>query len=205
MFGQCKAALGHLVRNSVTTGDLFLFFGWFRQTDFTNRKLCYKDGAQDIQAFFGWLQVGEVWKVEGEQTTKLQELHPPWAWEHPHFQDRTAGYGTIFVAAKDLKLCGKTTGLPGAGVFSRCTQEAHLTWPYANRRSIWKLPRFFHKEGQARLSYHHNPRRWERQGDDWRLQSAFRGQEFILNLEPLGESDRRNAQNWAEGLIQDHI
>ncbi len=54
-FGQSSAAAGHLGKQGVGEGDLFLFFGWFRRTKVTDGKLkfCPKDldGRHIVYAF----------------------------------------------------------------------------------------------------------------------------------------------------------
>jgi hypothetical protein len=206
LFGQCSRALRHLEKKSVTKDDLFLFFGWFKETDVLHQRIMYKKDADNIQAFFGWLQIGDVWKVGGTKTENLRvpKMYPEWGWAHPHFRGENGkGYGHIFVAANNLAVGGKTTNLPGAGVFRRFTERAQLTWP-KEKRSIWKLPSFFHKKGEDFLSYHKKEERWKYHDNSWQLQSAFRGQEFILDVDKLDLDERKAASDWAFNLIKEH-
>ncbi|MGO9270648.1 MAG: hypothetical protein ACLQOO_10425 [Terriglobia bacterium] len=78
---------------------LFLFFGWFKETNKTEdtpHGYTYVDGAPDIHALFGWLQVEQkIILTEGsgkriqpperarEQREQVQQWMP-WAAEHPH-------------------------------------------------------------------------------------------------------------------------
>ena len=41
-FGQTGASLTELYENGVCVGDLFLFFGWFKETEYKNGKLTFK-------------------------------------------------------------------------------------------------------------------------------------------------------------------
>lgn len=74
LFGQAASALGHLENNGITKGDIFLFFGSFRQTEENNGKLNYVKNAHEIHAIYGYLQVGE----------KYQKVFPKSLQYHPH-------------------------------------------------------------------------------------------------------------------------
>jgi hypothetical protein len=54
MFGQSDAAARHLQKQNVCSGDLFLFFGWFRKVD---ENLKFVTHADDEHVVWGWLQV----------------------------------------------------------------------------------------------------------------------------------------------------
>ena len=62
-FGQVTRDVTHLEDNGVCTGDLFLFFGWFREVARAHvagiLKWQYVRGAPDLHVIFGWLQVGD--------------------------------------------------------------------------------------------------------------------------------------------------
>ena len=45
------AAQGHLRNKEVGTGDLFLFFGWFKK---------YASRGKELHHIFGWLQISEI-------------------------------------------------------------------------------------------------------------------------------------------------
>ncbi|HEX8229586.1 MAG TPA: hypothetical protein VF826_09760, partial [Chloroflexia bacterium] len=57
IFGQDAAAESHLQRQGVAEGDIFLFFGWFRQTELVNGRYRYVANASDCHHIFGWLQI----------------------------------------------------------------------------------------------------------------------------------------------------
>lgn len=58
--GQANGANAHLKRHGVGAGDLFLFFGWFREVERQQGRWRYVRHAPDIHVLFGWLEVGEV-------------------------------------------------------------------------------------------------------------------------------------------------
>src|SRR5258706_1321816 len=206
MFGQCNAALGHLIKQGVGRGDLFLFLGWFMEANYTDNRASYEENnnPNGVHGFFGWLQVEEFWDVANNPMTKAMKEYPSWAWEHPHFRDGgDCGYGRIYIATKKLAVGDKTYDLPGAGVFWRFTEKTQLT-RNGEKRSIWKLPDFFHNTRESFLSYHGNAERWEHQENSWRLESVARGQEFVFDTNKLNPTERKAAWHWAIDLIQEH-
>jgi hypothetical protein len=59
IFGQASSSQTELKNNSVGPGDLFLFFGWFK--NFLNR-------GNDLHHLFGWLQIEKV--IKGSENIK---------------------------------------------------------------------------------------------------------------------------------------
>jgi hypothetical protein len=59
-FGQNSSAEGHLRKQRVAVGDLFLFFGWFRKAEQVDRKWHYVPGAPDRHVIYGYMQIGEI-------------------------------------------------------------------------------------------------------------------------------------------------
>ena len=66
-FGQISAAQGLLLNAGVQVGDLFLFFGWFRQVEETakgyrfvsrNHPDFYR--GHDLQIIYGYMEIGEI-------------------------------------------------------------------------------------------------------------------------------------------------
>ena len=68
LFGQVGAAQTHLANRGVGVGDIFLFFGLFRE----------EDTGEPHHRIFGWLEVGEI--------VNLSSGTPEWLLEagHPH-------------------------------------------------------------------------------------------------------------------------
>ncbi len=119
-FGQIGAAQTILTNASVEKDDLFLFFGWFKQTKCENDEFKYvkkrkKDNLNfyeyaDLHAIYGYLQVGEI--LTGEEVKGF-------CW-HPHSNSSYDGISnnTIYVASEKLTLPNVEIDLPGAGVLS---------------------------------------------------------------------------------------
>ena len=178
IFGQAGAAESHLENQGVEAGDLFMFFGWFRETQQTGETIRYKKGGKDIHALYGYLQIGRIERGSG---VKKYSWHP-----HSKYAD---GGNTMYIAADKLIINGKNTGLPGYGVF-RFSEEVQLTMP-GESKSRWRLPDCFR---EVTISRHdHNSFRPEGY-----FQSVGIGQEFVV-------SESKKITNWAYRIIQNNI
>lgn len=192
LFGQCGAAQSHLHKHGVTEGDLFLFFGWFKSVDFVRRKWRYVPASPDLHIIFGWLQIGQIFRVANlvaDCNERERNRQPDWIQYHPHCQGNFSGENTIYQAASSLTLPGgRSTDHDGAGVFADHAKIRQLTAPGRNR-SIWSLPGWMHPKGRrSTLSYHGDPSRWRKSGTSTELRSVARGQEFVLDLDHYPEA-----------------
>jgi hypothetical protein len=185
LFGQGGIAQKHLSNQQVGVGDLFLFFGWFRNTVRSLNGFTYNESDPGRHIIYGYLQIDNLVKIS--MTTRL----PDWMCYHPHSpqscKDPTemSPENTIYIAKETLSWNNK---LPGAGFFPFDSRLV-LTKPGSKRRSVWKLPPFFK---EVNISYNRNA--WH--GDDF--YSCARGQEFVI-----GENVKIEA--WAKELINDNI
>lgn len=192
LFGQDGAAQGHLNRSGIKQGDLFLFFGWFRHTQFENGHLRFCPGAPDLHVLFGWFQIGSIYTGD-----KISSCLPSWSRYHPHHGRSPTNNNTIYMSVEKLSLNGRPVDLPGAGSFKRYRSELRLTAPGSSCRTDWQLPRWFYPgENKPPLSYHLRLSRWSLKGDHTRLRSVSRGQEFVLDTRYYPESI-----GWAQQLI----
>lgn len=81
-FGQTKAAATFLKNNHVEKGDLFLFFGWFRNTTHTEngyRFVRKRDADRffeyaDMQIIYGYLQIEQI--LQDKKDISSYEWHP---------------------------------------------------------------------------------------------------------------------------------
>ena len=180
LFGQAGAAQGHLHNQGVGEGDLFLFFGWFRQTRYEGKKLVFERRDPGRHILFGWLQVDHVFDLSARE---------PLAWmrEHPHCQGERGRLNTLYTAREELQWPG-LQGMKGAGLFHALHAHHVLTAPGQTRR-IWRLPAWFNPDGrESTLSYHGRPEIWQREPEAVLLTSAARGQEFVLDTKHYPEA-----------------
>lgn len=192
LFGQHGAAQSHLVNQGVEVGDLFLFYGWFREVERVNGRYRYQANSPDRHVIYGWLQVGHVWPVAEVKNV------PEWARGQVHFQrvGEKKANEVVYGSTERLVLTGSTLDLPGGGLLSRFRQSLCLT-AGGHSRSHWELPGWFLPEGKGRpLSYHRDMNRWQKSGDRVRLRTVLRGQEFVLQGE-----DYPKMAGWVEEIL----
>ena len=96
VFGQTGGAQGQLRNQDVGAGDLFLFFGWFRQVkQMVDGCFHFAHGVPNIHVIFGYLQVERV-------LTRTEEV-ARYDW-HPHgdLSRRGNKNNAIYLARKTL-------------------------------------------------------------------------------------------------------
>lgn len=191
IFGQAGAAQSHLARNQVGVGDLFLFFGSFRRAEGDGSTLRFVRSEPRLHVIFGWLQVGEV-----RPATDTLAAEIPWTAGHPHLSapDRYKS-NTLYFASE--RLSSLDLDSRGGGSFDRLRPELILTDTDSYRGcATWTLPRWIHPGARTPLSYHSSVTRWTESATSVRLQSAYPGQEFVLDLDQYPE-----AHDWLFGIF----
>jgi hypothetical protein len=175
LFGQAGGSQGHLVKQGVGIGDLFLFFGWFKETEIINDRIHYIKNAPDIHAIFGYLEIGKTY-------TTANQL-PAYAGYHPHADKfETEKNNCIYEASDKLSI---DNSLPGSGCF-KFNGKLVLT-KQGESRSRWSLPECFK---DVNISYH--------TADSFKheyFDSAKKGQEFVVEC-------NGKIIEWAKDILQ---
>ena len=164
-FGQMNASLSHLRNQKVSIGDIFLFYGWFRETEFRDGHLRYRKNGLDAHIIYGYMQIGEI--------IERKEDVPDWLKDHPHFAYDNAWEGNknaIFLPSDKLTLIPSLRGCNNL----RYRRDRVLTKAGMSRR-YWDLPDFF-----RRVSISYNSKSWLEDS----FKSAGRGQEFVIDATP---------------------
>lgn len=190
-FGQAGAAEAHLQNQGVEAGDVFLFYGWFKEVECYGSTYHYVQGARDRHVIFGWLQIEERIPIAE------RSLIPEWARNHVHYRRPPSDkLDSLYIATERLTLRGTSFDMPGAGIFPRYHPSLCLT-DQGTSRSMWRLPSWmFPVDGRATLTYHNNLKRWKKRADHTLLKSAGRGQEFVLDT-----THYPKASEWLTNLI----
>lgn len=118
MLGQCGAAQTHLARANVAPGDLFVFFGLFRE-----------EGGAAHHRIFGYLRIDEIVDLAKASPSRIAQLA---ALGCPH--------ALAMHKANDVVYCGE-------GAFARCAHPAlRLTVP-EGPPSLWQVPAWLRQTG----------------------------------------------------------
>ena len=203
-FGQTGAAQSHLKNKGVGPGDIFLFFGWFKQCESINGKLKYVKSAPDLHILYGWLQISELIRVnEYHQTLNLFNIEkgrniPEWLKEHPHLIGNSYGdLDTLYLSTDKLTVNNITTDYPGSGMFNFLNKK-HILTKNGKTRSVWQLPNWMYPSGQKLpLSYNEKLDKWIQKDGEVLLRIASRGQEFVLDTSFYPE-----ANSWLIDVIK---
>ena len=177
--GQVSASLSHLRNNGVGSGDLFLFWGLFREAERIGGAWRYVGPRR--HAIFGWLQVDAVIDLGADGSHVM--LTYPWLERHPHARKGWPASNALYVGRKVLSFGnGK---LPGYGLFEK---PIPLTAEVASNASIWAAPAWLDPtRGGVGMTYH-PPGRWLGNG---RVAAAARGQEFVADI-----GERADVKDW---------
>jgi hypothetical protein len=132
-FGQVDAAQTHLKNQKITAGDLFLFFGWFQQTEYgPDGQLKYIKSAPGIQAIYGYLQIGKI--LTGKSISDY-----PW---HPHADlNKFSANNTLYIPSDKLTFGNEIFEKPGYGTFS--FNPPRVLTKDGLSRSKWKMLDWF--------------------------------------------------------------
>lgn len=193
--GQLGAAQTHLRNNNVGPGDVFLFFGWFREIERHSGLWRYAKSAQGRHVMFGWLQVGEILDIANHRA-RILAAHP-WLIDHPHFCARDdyadpRKRNTIYLAGKNNSI---VPALAGGGMFPHYQDALCLTWP-GRSRSQWRLPGWMSPINDESSMTYHPVSRWTVDKEHVLLKSAAKGQEFVF------DADRHpQAEQWLRTLL----
>ncbi len=187
----------HLEDQYVGEGDLFLFFGPYREA-LTAGGLRFRPDRQPRHCIYGWLQVGSVCRI-GQSPDSCEEL-PDWAKAHPHVRDAKSceDNNTLYLATQKLKILGMRRQLNGGGVFRLFQSNLALTALDAERPGLWLLPHWIYpaSRGKPPLSCHINMERWAKSPRGVLLSTADKNDEFVLNSEFYPE-----AREWLRSLF----
>ena len=172
--GAAGAQQGHLRKQGVGKGDLFLFFGLFRRVEQVGGRWQFVRHAPRQHVLFGWLQVGSIHVIEGDGPGEA-----------------------VWYVAKNRLTLGDDVSRAGVGVFPYFHERLLLSKP-GGSASQWRLPRWFYPEPPiVPLTYH--PRHlWCRDNGYAYVQRRGPGQEFVLDMRQYAE-----AQKWFCQLVQD--
>lgn len=179
-FGQQGIPAAHLDKLRVDIGDIFLFYGMFRETEGqANETIHFVRNAPIRHIIYGYMEVGEI--LREEQDIK----HYDW---HPHSATDNRPHNRLY--------------LPSSYGTFQYEDSLVLTKQGQNRRQLWSLPAFFAKKDIS-VSWQGKKNRPILKGEYAELNSACRGQEFVVTAS-TAESEHL-LSDWVHHLIQTNI
>lgn len=198
--GQVNGSQTHLENHEIQVGDVFLFFGWFREVELIGGRWCYKKHAPNIHLLFGWLEIGSIHHLANHQTSDFslgiqQHVHIA---DLERYNQDYKGKNTLYVAKEHSKYLENSFG---GGCFSYWSPQLQLT-KKGYGRSFWQLPAWFKPEGRQPLSHHSKENRWMDDKDSIEhviLRVVGRGQEFVID-----GSEYPELEEWVSSLICNH-
>ncbi len=196
IFGQVGSAEGHLRKQGVRKGDIFLFFGLFRKVEQGTSGWQFVRNSNPLHGLFGWLQIAERVSVS---------VWPPadrWALYHPHFAREPHKSNVIYISSERLILAQRERkGIAGAGAFPFFSPILRLTAPKSDRPGLWLLPEWFYpRNRKSALTFHGDVSRWKKSSGGTMLVSVSRGQEFVLDCDDYPE-----AVDWLSDLFNSQL
>jgi len=186
-FGQSRGSQTHLENEGVTEGDLFLFFGRFRQTEYVKGKLHYTRNEKVKNIIFGYLQIYKIYT-----TDKIVRDLPKKLRYHPHYLNRKhkdyKKTNAIYGACDKLSFID----IPGSGCF-KYDKKLILTKEGEFNLTQWELPSFF-KDQNIQISGIKDPYK----KNHFQACKGY-GQEFVIqeNIE-----DNKILKEWVKKIIK---
>lgn len=127
-FGQAEQQEARLQKGKVGVGDIFLFYGWYKQIRSRSGRFEYIKNSRNLHVIYGYMVVDEVFDL-GDPKLEVPTLLD----YHPHVVNRSR-YGR-----KNRIYCGADTGI------FQYHKDLVLTRD-GESRSRWELPGFFENE-----------------------------------------------------------
>lgn len=179
--GHHGAAAQHLFNQGVDRGDLFLFFGSFREVKLAKYKQWrFVKNSAKRHILFGFLKIGAILDLK-VKTQRERAIELGYA-DHPHVQNDYPHNNVLFIAED---------GSTSAGLFEYA-KERVLSQDGASK-SIWELPSFFF---DLNISRHAKRERFSLACDKTILKTVGIGQEFVVE-------ENSQVTQWANSLLID--
>ena len=188
VLGQASNAESHLHNNGVGTGDIFLFYGWFRRIEKMEDRWRYSPMSRDIQLIWSWMKVGDSFDVKTQAQREEVKMKYPYLSRHPHLAD---SLDVPYPSSNRVYISERHGLLPYSD--SRCLTDCI---EYRGR-STWRLPACFNQPQAFTFL-----KDFVLEGDDVIITFRGYGQEFVLDLEKVPmESDRAKILTYLEKNI----
>lgn len=180
--GQVGSSEGHLRKQGVESGDLFLFYGWYKEVEKVDGIWRYKPSANDIHQMWAFMEVKNSVYLDDENQIDQALESFPFLKHHPHVRKSIEGKNRVYLS-KSYQ-------------YFKFDQKRCLTdLKNYKGRATWRLPVCFYQH-QA-FSY---LKEFTKQDHSTIVSYKGYGQEFVLDLDKVSELDRKSildtVNNW---------
>ena len=177
-FGQINQSASYLLNNKIDEGDLFLFFDKFARRNKNSEDSYY---GREMQAIWGYLQVGEIVSDSKEQEKFF--------W-HPHACNKRifGNNNLIFTAAEYLSFA---PDMPGCGIFSY--NEKRVLSMLGKPKATWKKEKAYDVDNINEVNNRKSKRKNSAK-DPEGIYYAGIWQELVLK-------DNKDSENWAKSMF----
>jgi len=182
--GQAGRADGHLRKQNISIGDIFLFYGWFRQVDFIDGRWSYCPTAKDVHVIWSYMTIGDVLRIDtpSQKADAVSAYH--FLKQHPHLDRRQDSNNSIYISKEARALSfGDYNCLTDMKVYEG--------------RAKWRMPRCMNQPNA--FSYLKD---FVLDKDDVIIRYRGYGQEFVLDLELVNNAqDVTDIEQFISGVI----
>ena len=177
--GQVGSALGHLKNQNVQVGDIFLFYGFFREVEQTTIWR-YKNNAKNLHLIFAYMKIDKIVNVNENLSAKYQFLK-----NHPHFDEsfRKKYRENYIFLGQNFRM------------FDYDTKRVLTDLNNYKKTSRWKLPINF--DFSNYISYIKSVKVIE---NNAYISHKGPGQEFVVNLDKMTKQKQKAFLNYLEIL-----
>lgn len=172
--GQMGATEGHLRKQGVGEGDIFLFYGWFRRVVKDQGRWSYDPKAPDIHLIWAYMETGEVLPLDTPVLAAGVSERYPFLERHPHLCNGVSGNNRIYLSRK-------------AASFSYDEKRCLTDLRCYRGRATWRLPGCFNQLDAFSFLNNFSP-----DGDEVVISYKGYGQEFVLDLDRVASQVQRD-------------
>ena len=165
--GQAHAAEGHLRKQKVGKGDVFLFYGWFRKVEKNAGVWAYVENAPDVHLIWSYMKIDESLCLDtnAQQDNALKKY--PFIIKHPHVGDQNGSNNRIYIS-------------DAYQYFSFSAARCLTDMKNYKGRSTWRLPACLHQPDAFSFL-----NKFTLDGKDTLVSYRGYGQEFVLDVDKV--------------------
>jgi hypothetical protein len=182
--GQADRAEGHLRNQQISEGDIFLFYGWFKEIEKIEEKWRYTN-KPDLHIIWSYMEVKEKFFLDKiNEESKLLDSYP-FLKEHPHIGRNRLKNNSIYISKKSK-------------YFDYNSKRFLTDVKNYSGRSTWRLPNCFNQPQTFTFLKNFNI-----EDDDVIINYKGYGQEFVLDIDLVDTVlNKKNIQNWLELVLK---